>query len=85
MTKIRFPACAGFHKAVKQRVEQYFMDSKLAKTGDWRMFMKTGGILLWLVISYLILVFFFNITCWGNADDICPGTGFCAGGFQYCA
>jgi hypothetical protein len=30
----------------------------LAKTGDWRMFMKTGAILIWLVVSYLILVFF---------------------------
>ena len=34
------------------------MDSKLAKTGDWRMFMKTGVILLWLAISYLTWSFF---------------------------
>ena len=58
MTKIRFPARVAFHDAVKQRVEQYFVDRKLAKTGDWRMFVKTGVILTWVVVSYVILVFF---------------------------
>ena len=58
MTKIRFPARAAFHDVVKQRVEQYFVDRKLAKTGDWRMFVKTGVILTWVVVSYVILVFF---------------------------
>jgi linoleoyl-CoA desaturase len=58
MTKIQFPARTAFHDAVKQRVEQYFVDHKLTKTGDWRMFVKTGVILTWVVISYALLVFF---------------------------
>jgi len=58
ITKIRFPARVTFHDAVKQRVERYFVDRKLAKTGDWRMFVKTGVILTWVVVSYVILVFF---------------------------
>lgn len=82
MTKICFPACAGFHKAVKQRVEQYFMDSKLAKTGDWRMFMKTGVILLWLVISYLILVFFSTSLVGAMLMIFALAQGFALAGFN---
>ena len=58
MTKIRFPARTGFHDTVKKRVDQYFADSRLSKTGDWRMFVKTGVLLAWLVVSYVLLVFF---------------------------
>src|SRR5437870_5419889 len=58
MTKIHFPARVGFHDAVKKRVDQYFASSRLPKTVDWRMFVKTGVLLAWLVVSYALLVFF---------------------------
>jgi linoleoyl-CoA desaturase len=57
MHHIRFPARGGFHATVKQRVEQYFADSSWSTTGDWRLFVKTGVILAWLVGSYALLVF----------------------------
>ena len=52
-----FPHSWGFHETVKQRVEQYFADSGRSTTGDWRLFVKTGVILAWLVGSYVLLVF----------------------------
>ena len=57
MPQIRFPTRGGFHETVKQRVEQYFADSGRSTTGDWRLFVKTGVILAWLVGSYVLLVF----------------------------
>jgi linoleoyl-CoA desaturase len=57
MQHIRFPACRDFHGAVKQRVEQYFAHSRRSITGDWRLWVKTGVILAWLVGSYVLLVF----------------------------
>src|SRR6266571_7633582 len=57
MHQIRFPVRSGFHETVKQRVEQYFVDSGRSTTGDWRLFVKTGVILTWLAGSYALLVF----------------------------
>jgi linoleoyl-CoA desaturase len=57
MSQLRFPARGEFHTTVKQRVEQYFTDSGRSTTGDWRLFVKTGVILAWLVGSYVLLVF----------------------------
>ena len=57
MQPIRFPARGGFHETVKQRVEQYFADSRWSTTGDWRLFVKTGVILAWFAGSYALLVF----------------------------
>jgi hypothetical protein len=54
---IRFPVRVGFHARVKPRVYQYFADHRLAKTGDWRLFLKTGIILLWFVLFYVLYVF----------------------------
>jgi len=57
MPQLRFPARGEFHETVKQRVEQYFVDSRRSTTGDWRLFVKTGVILAWLAGSYAFLVF----------------------------
>src|SRR5713101_3837082 len=57
MRPIRFPARGGFHETVKQRVEQYFADSRRSTTGAWRLFVKTGVILACLAGSYALLVF----------------------------
>lgn len=58
MRKISFPARGEFNKTLKKRVEQYFAEHNLAKTGNWQMFLKTALVLAWLVVSYLLLVFF---------------------------
>jgi linoleoyl-CoA desaturase len=38
-------------------VRQYFATKQLPKTGDWRMFLKTGICLTWLATAYILLVF----------------------------
>mgnify|MGYP003393906621 CR=1 FL=1 len=57
-TPIRFPKHGEFHETVKKRVEQYFIDHKLSPTGDWRLFVKTGAMLGFLLASYILLVFY---------------------------
>jgi len=57
LTTIRFPVRVGFHACVKQRVHQYFADNGKPKTGDWRLFLKTGIILIWFVLFYILYVF----------------------------
>jgi hypothetical protein len=51
------PVRVGFHATVKRRVHQYFVDNRLPTTGDWRLFLKTGMILLWFVLFYMLYVF----------------------------
>lgn len=53
----RFPVRVGFHETLKKRVDQYFVEAGKAKTGDWRLFLKTGIILTWLALAYLLFVF----------------------------
>src|ERR1043166_4577349 len=57
MHQIRFPVRSGFHETVKQRVAQYFADSRQVTTGDRRLFVKTGVILALLAGPYALLVF----------------------------
>src|SRR5438093_1136014 len=82
MIKIRFPTRAGFHELVKRRVDQYFADSKLAKTGDWRMFVKTGVILTWLLVSYVSLVFFPTSLVGAMLKVFALAQGFALAGFN---
>jgi linoleoyl-CoA desaturase len=65
MFQPRFSARSAFHATVKRRVEQYFADRRLATTGDWRLFVKTGVILAWIAGSYALLVF--GVTSWLGA------------------
>jgi linoleoyl-CoA desaturase len=58
MQKISFPNRVGFYDALNERVNRHFAETRLAKTGNWRMFLKTGIVLAWLVISYALLVFY---------------------------
>ena len=58
MKKVTFPARGDFNKTLKARVDRYFAENRLNKTGDWRMFLKSALILAWLVTSYVLLVFF---------------------------
>ena len=56
--KIGFPARGEFNRTVRKRVEQYFTEHGFAKTGNWRMPLKTAIILPLLPAFYVLLVFF---------------------------
>jgi linoleoyl-CoA desaturase len=58
MQKVSFPNRIGFYTTLKQRVDQYFVDRNLEKTGNWKMYSKSMLIFLWLISSYILLVFF---------------------------
>ncbi len=58
MKKISFPARGDFKKTLKKRVDNYFSEKQISKNANWRMYLKTAIILVWLVASYLLLVFF---------------------------
>ena len=58
MKKIIFPSRVGFYTVLKDRVSKYFLENNLSKTGNWKMFLKTGIVLFWFVVSYILLVFF---------------------------
>ena len=58
MRKVSFPVRGEFNKTLKGRVEQYFAERGLSKTGNWRMLLKTAIILGSLATSYVLLVFF---------------------------
>ena len=56
--KITFRPGVGFRSVLTERVDRYFQEAGVRKTGDWRMFLKTTIILAWLAVSYVLLVFF---------------------------
>ncbi len=80
--KVRFPARLGFRKLIKQRVEQYFTEHRLARTGDWRMFAKTGLVLAWLISSYVALVFFASTPIIAVLSALALAQGFVLVGFN---
>jgi linoleoyl-CoA desaturase len=82
MKKISFPARGEFNKTLKKRVEQYFAEHNLAKTGNWQMFLKTALVLAWLVVSYLLLVFFSASLVMAIITALAVAQGFVLVGFN---
>lgn len=82
MKKVSFPTRSGFHQRLNQRVNQYFEQRNLAKTGDWRMFLKTGTIAVWLFSSYIFLVFFAESLPAAGAGALALALGFVLVGFN---
>lgn len=58
MKKISFPARPDFYKTVRKRIDQYFVEQQLPRTGNWKIYLKSAVILAWLLVSYALLVFF---------------------------
>ncbi len=58
MKNIKFTPSGNFYSELKILVDKYFQNKQIAKTGNWRMFLKTGVVMLWLLFSYISLVFF---------------------------
>lgn len=82
MQKIAFPVRGEFNKTVKRRVDQYFEQNNLAKSGGWRMAVKTSIILAWLVTSYLLLVFFSASLLMAIISAFLVAQGFVLAGFN---
>ena len=82
MEKIGFPVRSGFYDTVKKRVNQSFEERKLPKTGDWRMFLKTGVILAWLAVSYVLLIFFSTSLIVSIITAFALAQGFVLAGFN---
>ncbi|MCB0291304.1 MAG: acyl-CoA desaturase [Calditrichaeota bacterium] len=82
MKKVTFPARAGFHKALRQRVDAYFDEHHLSKNGNWRMFVKTAVILVWLITAYLLLVFFSTSMLMALISAFAVAQGFVLVGFN---
>jgi linoleoyl-CoA desaturase len=55
--KIKFAGDSGFHTELKARVQDYFRVSGRSPRGGLRMYLKSAVILLWLMSSYALLVF----------------------------
>lgn len=55
--QVTFGSDAGFHGAVKRRVQDYFERSGLSTRDSPRMYVKSAILLLWLGASYALLVF----------------------------
>jgi hypothetical protein len=55
----KFPKdTVGFHTELKKRVANYFTENKLEERDPWQMYLKSAIIMVWLVASYVGLVFF---------------------------
>ncbi|RYF90438.1 MAG: acyl-CoA desaturase [Chitinophagaceae bacterium] len=61
--KFRNQQVSSFHQELKKRVNNYFVENKIAATGDWSLYFK--AILLWtLYIALYIHVLFFTPGPW---------------------
>ncbi len=58
MAKITFSNSNNdFYQSVKASVEEYFVEHKIKKTGDWRLFVKTIILIGSAIAMYLLLMF----------------------------
>jgi len=76
MTKLSFNNTQNtFYKSLKTSVDQYFSGTHLRKTGDWRLYAKTGVLVPAAVLIYLGLLYAFRTTgpslaWWGRSAGI---------------
>ncbi len=82
MQKISFPSRTGFKQTLKRRVDEYFAENQLSKTGGWRMYLKTAIILVWLLTAYLLLVFFSTSFIMAIISAFAVAQGFVLVGFN---
>src|SRR5687767_5924372 len=55
--RLKFESDTGFHSEIKRRVSDYFRQTGLDPRDSARMYVKTAAILVWLGVSYALLVF----------------------------
>jgi linoleoyl-CoA desaturase len=61
MTKLTFNNKANaFYTSVKAAVDQYFISSQQKKTGNWKLYLKSGTLIPGAMFLYMSLLFFFR-------------------------
>ncbi len=80
--KVTFPARADFHRELRKRVNRYFEEGNLSRTGDRRMYLKTAIVSVWLVAAYIALVFFANSPLTAALGAFALAQGFVLVGFN---
>ncbi|HNQ12437.1 MAG TPA: hypothetical protein PKM16_04480, partial [Bacteroidia bacterium] len=50
------PVDKDFFKTLKERVDAYFIQNKIEKSGDWRMKLKTVAMLTMYFVPYFLIV-----------------------------
>jgi len=58
LTRISFTEKMGFHAELKRRIDNYFKENNLSKTGGWRILIKSLLIAVLTITSYIWLVFY---------------------------
>ena len=58
LTRISFTKKSGFHNELKKRVNDYFTENNISKTGGWRIMLKSLFIGALVISSYITLVFY---------------------------
>jgi len=58
LSRISFTKKMGFHTKLKERVNNYFTENNISKTGGWRILAKSLFIGVLVISSYLSLVFY---------------------------
>ncbi len=66
MTKITFTGDRTLMQALQLAVHDYFEKNKIAKTGNWKLYLKTIFWFLLLITSYAWLVFFTPESTWSQ-------------------
>lgn len=52
-----------FFQTLNKRVNQYFKDNKLAKTGNWKLYLKSI-VMFTILIAPFVLILYLNINDW---------------------
>lgn len=58
LTRISFTKKLGFHSKLKEKVNSYFTENNITKTGGRRIFVKSLFIAVLVIVSYIALVFY---------------------------
>jgi linoleoyl-CoA desaturase len=82
MRKVSFPGRIGFQQELKRRVNEYFETNRISPHANWRMVSKTIVILLWLAVSYVLLVFFSSSLILALISAVAVAQGFVLVGFN---
>lgn len=57
MQKINFPSRNEFDQTLRNRIDSYFKDNNIEQTGNYKLYLKAGSILLSVLFFYYMLVF----------------------------
>jgi linoleoyl-CoA desaturase len=57
LQRVRFAARGSFHADLRRRVDEYFEGAARSRHGGWAMGAKSAALLVWLAVSYALLMF----------------------------